>query len=77
MATKEINLHKRLAMGEKMVSGHQRGDKKVQGYARGGSVGSPIPAVSVAPSGRAANPLKAAKSMNGMPGLKRGGSVKK
>lgn len=76
MATKEINLHKRLAMGEKMVGEHMRAGGKVKGYARGGLVGGPASTVAVTPSGKAANPLRAAKAMNAMPGLKKGGRVK-
>jgi hypothetical protein len=80
--SKAINLHKKLAMGATQVSEYKRGGAVVKGYARGGSVskgtvGSSVPAIAVTPSGRAANPLTAAKQTNGIPGLKRGGSVKK
>jgi hypothetical protein len=77
MATKHASQHKRMAMGETPVAEHMRGGQKVQGYSRGGVVGSTARAVSVVPSGKATNPIRAAKAMNGIPGMKSGGCVKK
>lgn len=62
MKEKQVNLHKRLAMGD-----------TVKGYAQGGRIASSIPAVDVKPSGRAVNPLRAVKATNGIPGHKKGG----
>lgn len=62
MKEKQVNMHKRLAMGD-----------TVKGYAQGGRIASSIPAVDVKPSGRATNPLRAVKATNGIPGFKKGG----
>lgn len=64
MKDKCINAHKQLAM-----------TGTVPGYASGGHVGSKVKSVSVRHSGKAANPLRAAKAMNGIPGHKKGGGV--
>jgi hypothetical protein len=62
MKQKLIHQHKRLAMGD-----------TIKGYALGGTIASELPAVRVRPSGTAVNPLRAAKSNNGIPRLKSGG----
>ena len=61
MKEKMLPLHKRLAMGDTL-----------KGYAKGGTVGSDLNIISVRP-GKAANPLTAAKRVNGIPGYKKGG----
>jgi hypothetical protein len=63
MATKAISQHKRMAMGEKV------------GFARGGVV--PVPNLVPRPTGRAINPIRAAKMTNSVPGFKKGGKAEK
>jgi hypothetical protein len=62
MKDKFVNMHKRLAMGD-----------SVKGYAKGGSIGRDVPSLVPVPTGRAVNPIRAAKATNGVPGFKRGG----
>jgi len=66
---KLVSQHKRLAMGD-----------TVKGYAKGGTiarsgVASSMPMVDVKSSGRAVNPLRAARAANGIPGFLQGGQV--
>jgi len=64
MKEKLVSQHKRLAMGD-----------TVKGYAKGGTIASSSPAIAVRPSGKAANPLRGAKMVNGLPGFKKGGKT--
>lgn len=62
MKEKMVNQHKRLAMGD-----------TVKGYAKGGTIASSLPSVSVRSSGKAVNPLTTLKRQNGIPKYKDGG----
>jgi len=64
ISQKLVNQHKRLAMGD-----------TIKGFAKGGSVASDIPSVSVRSTGKAVNPLTTAKRNNGIPGFKKGGKT--
>ena len=63
-----INQHKRMAMGQ-----------SIKGYARGGSVSSPVGAGSAVPrpQGKSQSPLTTARHNNGVPEMCGGGSMKK
>lgn len=67
MFKKAIPQHKRLAQG---------GAHCPLGYKRGGTVASKVNAISVNTGGEALNPLTTIKRQNGIPGHKKGGSVK-
>lgn len=73
----DVSMHKRMAMGEKVVTGYKRGGAVVGGYMRGGTVGSDVKSVSVKPGKGTVNPLRGAKATNGVPGFKGGGCMKK
>lgn len=64
MKEKMVGLHKRLAMGD-----------TIKGYAKGGTIASSLPAIDVRATGKAVNPLRAARAANGIPGHKKGGRV--
>lgn len=67
---KLVNQHKRLAMGD-TVKGYAKGGT----IARGSTVASAMPMVDVKATGRAVNPLRAARAANGIPGFLQGGQV--
>jgi hypothetical protein len=64
-----ISQHKRMAMGE-----------KVTGMKKGGAVAGPARSMNAAPNmnktGIPQNPLTTQKANNGIPGMKKGGSMK-